>query len=297
MYIEREGIDLAQTINIAQGNVASGTIADVKIDEIVFGGITIGQLILEGTSLNVAAGSAFLDNVRIVISLDFTFDWWINLGFWSDSGTADLGSLSFGLSLGNVSIPSLNNIPLSVPNAVLANLGAAVDPITSIDLGSSTFGAIAAANVVLPKNGFTLAGLGLGAISIASVQIPETTAATLSIQEFHPNANIVLANAAFGPVQIPSATAADVQTTAPVSLSGTASQEGLGLSLGILGGTLNVTPTAYISIGALQLQGVSLSGSVTQAILQNIGVPVDLRGITLSNIDIGQINVANITAQ
>jgi hypothetical protein len=95
-------------------------------------------------------------------------------------------------------------------------------------------------------------------------------------------------------VQIPSASAADVQSTAPVSLSGTASPEGLGLSLGILGGTLNVTPTAYISIGTLQLQGVSLSGAVTQALLQNIGVPVALRGINLSAIDIGQISAVNI---
>jgi uncharacterized protein YjbI with pentapeptide repeats len=296
LYIEREGTDLAQTVHIAQANVVSGTIADIKVDEIVLGGLTIGQLVLQGTSLNVAAGSAFLDNVRIVITLDFTFHWWINLGFWSDSGTADLGSLSFGLSLGNVSIPSLNNIPLTVPNVVLANLSAAVAPLTSVDLGGGTFGAVAASNVTLPKSGFALTGLGLGAVSIAGAQIPETTVATVSVQDVHPNANLVLPHASLGPVQIPSATAADVQGAAPVSLSGTASQQGLGLSLGILGGTLNVTPTAYISIGALQLQGVSLSGSVTQAILQNIGVPVDLRGINLSNIDIGQINVANITA-
>lgn len=287
---------MAQTINIAQASVVSGAIADIKIDEIVLGGLTIGQLVLQGTSLNVAAGSAFLDNVRIVITLDFTFGWWINLGFWSDSGTADLGSLSFGLSLGNVSIPSLNNIPLTVPNAVLANLSAAIAPITSIDLGGGTFGATTASNVVLPKSGFALTGLGLGAVSIAGVQVPETTVAAISIQDVHPSANIVLPNASLGPVQIPSATAADVQGTAPVSLSGTASQQGLGLNLGLLGGTLNVTPTAYISIGAVQLQGVSLSGSVTQAILQNIGVPVDLQGISLSNIDIGQVSVASITA-
>ncbi len=287
---------MAQTINIAQASVVSGAIADIKIDEIVLGALTIGQLVLQGTSLNVAAGSAFLDNVRIVITLDFTFGWWINLGFWSDSGTADLGSLSFGLSLGNVSIPSLNNIPLTVPNAVLANLSAAIAPITSIDLGGGTFGATTASNVVLPKSGFALTGLGLGAVSIAGVQVPETTVAAISIQDVHPSANIVLPNASLGPVQIPSATAADVQGTAPVSLSGTASQQGLGLNLGLLGGTLNVTPTAYISIGAVQLQGVSLSGSVTQAILQNIGVPVDLQGISLSNIDIGQVSVASITA-
>jgi hypothetical protein len=284
---------LAQTINIAQASAVSGTFADVKVDEIVLGGVTIGQLSLQGTSLNIASGSAFLDNVRVVITLDFAFDWWINLGFWSDSGSANLGSLSFGLSLGNVAIPSLNSIPLTIPNVVLANLSAAIAPITSIDLGSGTFGAIAATNVVLPKNGFSFPGLG--AVSIASIQVPEATAATFSIRDFHPNANIVLPNASIGPVQIPSASAGDIQSTAPISVNGTASQQALGLNLDVLGGTINVTPTAYISIGALQLQGVALSGSVTKAILESIGVPIDIRGISLSTIDIGQINATNIT--
>jgi hypothetical protein len=292
----RRAWNLAQTISIAQAGIASAVVADIKIGEIALGGATIGQLELQGTSLNVAAGSALLDNVRIVIALEFAFDWWINLGFWSDSGTANLGDLSFGVSLGNVSIPSLSSIPLTVPNIVIANLSAAIAPIMSIDLGSASLGAVSAANIALPKNGFTLAGLGVSGVNIASVQVPETTVATLMIQDFHPNANFTVPSASLGPVQIPSASAADVQGTAPVSLSSTASPQGLGLNLGVLGGTLNVTPTAYISIGALQLAGVSLSGSVMQVILQNIGVPVDLENINLNGIDIGQINITNITA-
>jgi hypothetical protein len=105
----------------------------------------------------------------------------------------------------------------------------------------------------------------------------------------------VLPNASLGPLQIPSVTTADVQTTAAIGFNGNASQQGLGLNLGVLGGTFEVTPTAYVSIGALALQGVSLSGSVTKAILDNIGVPVDLQGISLSTIDIGQITATSIT--
>jgi len=286
---------LAQTINIAQANVASGTAADIKIDQIVLGGVTIGQLTLQGTSLDIASGSAFLENVRIVITLAFEYDWWINLGFFSDSGTASLGSLSFGVSLGNVNIPSLNNIPLSIPNVVFANLSATVSPLTSIDLGGGAFGAIAVTDAALPASGFSLSGLGLGAVTIASVQVPETAVSAISIQDFHPNATVVIPSATLGAWQIPSATVADIQGAAPVGVSGTASPQGLTLNLGVLGGTLNVTPTAFVSIGALQLQGVALSGSVTQAILQNIGVPVDLKGIHLGSIDIGEINAANIS--
>lgn len=286
---------MAQTINLAQIAAASATVADIKIDEIVLGGVTIGQLTLQGTSLDLASGSASLQNVRIIITLDFQFDWWINLGFWSDSGTADLGSLSVPLDLGNVAIPSLGNIPLSVPNIALASLNAAFAPVTAVDLGGGSVTGISATNTTLPKNGFTLTGLGFGAISIASIQVPEGTAAQFAIQEFHPNASIVLPSATLGPVQIPSASAADVQTTAPVSFNGSASVQTLSLSLGVLGGSLNVTPTAFVSIGTLQLQGVALTGTVAQAILQNIGVPIDIHGFNMNAIDITEITATNIT--
>ncbi|HTW61550.1 MAG TPA: hypothetical protein VMD55_07040 [Terracidiphilus sp.] len=286
---------MAQTVNIAQAAIASGAVADIKIEEIVLGGVTIGQLTLEGTTLDIAAASAALQAVRIVINLDFAFDWWINLGFWSDSGTASLGSLSFALDLGNVSIPSLGNIPLSVPNIAIANLSAVVAPIAAADLGGGTFSALSATNIVVPKNGFTLTGFAVGGVTIANVEVPEAAAAAVSIQDFHPNGNLVLPNASLGPLQIPSVTTADVETTAAIGFNGNATQQGLGLNLGVLGGTFDVTPTAYVSIGSLQLQGVSLSGSVAKAILDNIGVPVDIGGINLSTIDIGQITAANIT--
>lgn len=286
---------MAQTINLAQAAVASGAVADIKVEQIVLGGVTIGELTLEGTTLDIAAASAALQAVRVVINLDFSFDWWINLGFWSDSGTNSLGSLSFALDLGNVSIPSLGNIPISVPNIAIANLSAVVAPIASADLGGGAFSALTATNIAVPKNGFTLTGFAIGGVTIANVEVPEATAAAVSIQDFHPNGNLVLPSASLGPLQIPSVTTADVQTTAAIGFNGNASQQGLGLNLGVLGGTFDVTPTAYVSIGALQLQGVSLSGSVTKAILDNIGVPVDIQGINLSTIDIGQITAANIT--
>jgi hypothetical protein len=286
---------MAQSINLAQAAAASGAVADIKVEQIVLGGVTIGQLTLEGTSLDIAAGSAALSAVRVVINLDFSFDWWINLGFWSDSGSANLGSLSFALDLGNVSIPSLGNIPLAVPNIVIANLSAVVAPIAAADLGGGSFTALTASNVVAPKSGFTLAGFSVGGITVASVEVPEATAAGIAIQDFHPNGNLVLPTASLGPLQIPTVTTGDVQTTAAIGFNGSAAQQGLGLSLGVLGGTFDVTPTAYVSIGALQLQGVALSGSVTKAILDNIGVPVDVRGISMSNIDISQITASGIT--
>jgi len=286
---------MAQTISIAQASAASAVAADIKIDQIVLGGVTIGELSLDNTTLDINSGSASLDSVRMVLSLDFKFDWWINLGFWSDSGNSDLGSLSFALELGDVSIPSLGNIPLAVPNIALAGLEAAFAPVTSIDLGGGNIAGIAATNIALPKNGFTLTGLGFGAVNIGSIDVPEAAAAQFTVQDFHPTASIVMPSATIGPVQVPSASASDIQTTSPVSFNAAASQQALSLSLGVLGGSINVIPTAYVSIGALALRGVTLTGTVAQAILKNIGVPVDIQGISMNDIDIAQLNATSIT--
>jgi hypothetical protein len=286
---------MAQTINIAQLLAASGTVVDIAIEKIVLGGLTIGQLTLEGTSVDLASGSASLQNVRIVISLDIAFHWSVNVFFWSDSGTIDLGTLSFPLDLGNVVVPALNNIPLTIPNVVLTNLSAAMAPLTSVDLGGGAFRGVTATNLALPKNGFSLTGLGLGAVSVASLQAPEATVAKVSIQDFHPNANIVLPKATLGPLKIPGGSAASIQTTAGIGFSGIASQQSAGFSFGPVGASVSVTPSAFISIGSLMLMNVSLSASVTQAVLANIGVPIDIQGINLSMIDIGQINANNIT--
>jgi hypothetical protein len=286
---------MAQTINIAQLLAASGTVVDIEIDKIVLGGLTIGQLTLEGTSVDLASGSASLHNVRIVISLDIQFHWSVNVFFWSDSGTIDLGTLSFPLDLGNVVVPALNNIPLTIPNVVLTNLTAAMAPLTSVDLGGGAFRGVTATNLALPKNGFSLTGLGLGAVSVASLQVAEATVAKVSIQDFHPNANVVLPKATLGPLKIPAGTAANIQTTAGIGFSGITSQQSAGFSFGPVGANVSVTPSAFVSIGSLLLQNVSLSASVTQAVLANIGVPIDIQGINLSMIDIGQINATNIT--
>jgi hypothetical protein len=286
---------MTQTINIAQVTAASGTMVDIEIDKIVLGGVTIGQVVLNGTSLDIASGSAFLQNVRIVLTLDFFFNWSVNIWFWSDSGSINLGSLSFPLDLGNVLVPSLNHIPLNIPNIVLANLSAIVAPLTSVDLGGGSFTGLTATKIAIPKNGFTLTGLGLGSVSVSTVQVPQTAVAKVSVQDFHPNANIVLPSATLGPVQIPSGNVSNIQTTAPIGFNGIASQQGIGFGFGPVSASIMVTPTAFVSIGSLLLQGVSLSGSVAQAILANIGVPVDIRGINVSTIDIGQLDVNNIT--
>jgi hypothetical protein len=288
--------NVAQKFNIAEVDAASGTVVDIEIDKIVLGSAIVGQLVLQNTSLDIAAQRAYLQNVQVIMELDFSFDWRINLGFWSDSGSDSLGSLSIPVDLGSIAVPSLNNIQLNIPSfATNQNVSANIAPLTSVDLGGGAFTGLTATKIAVPANGFKLTGLGIGAVSIASVQVPQTTVAKVTIQDFHPNANILVPSVQLTGIQLPAASAADIQSTAPITFDADASSQGLGLDLGVISGTILVTPIAHISIGSLSLQGVTLSGSVPTATIQNVSVPVDIRGINLSSVSIGQIDVTNIT--
>jgi hypothetical protein len=87
-----------------------------------------------------------------------------------------------------------------------------------------------------------------------------------------------------------------MQTAAPITFDSQASSLGPPFSLdGIFGVTIWVSPIADVNIGSLLLQSVSISGTVKQASIQNVSVPVDVRRINLKTINIGQIYVNNIT--
>jgi hypothetical protein len=127
------------------------------------------------------------------------------------------------------------------------------------------------------------------------VQVPQTAVSKVSIQHFQPNANVVLPSLSLGPLQLPSGSASDIQTVAGIGFLGIASSDSAGFGFGPVSASISITPTAWVSIGSLQLQNVKLSGSVVQAILSNIGVPIDVQGINLKTIGIGQVDVSNIT--
>src|SRR6202035_308188 len=141
-----------------------------------------------------------------------------------DSGTDPLGGLSVPFNLGDVSIPSLNNIPLSIPSIVANNVTAAVAPITSVDLGGGSFTGLTAASIAVPQGGFTLTGLQVASVNLSSVEIPETGVGSVKVQDFHPNANVALPSVQLGPIVISSADAGSISTTNAIAFNGSASR-------------------------------------------------------------------------
>jgi len=282
-------------ITVAQVTGASGSIGDIGIDKIVLGSATIGHLTLQGTSLDIRSGTAYLQNVRIVLQLQLSVDWWYDLGFTSNNGTVNLGSLSFGVNVGNVLVPSLGDIPVSIPTLDIANLVANISPINNLDLGGADLQGLKVTNTTVAADGFRLTGIGLGAVSVANAQVPRTLVDATNVQRFTPKGNILVPSVQVGQIKFPSSNVANIQTTAGVAFQGIASRRGVGANLGIFGFTFWITPVAYINIGSMLLSNVSISGAVNSASVQNVSVPVDIQGINLKTIDILQLDVNSIS--
>jgi hypothetical protein len=286
----------AHKINVAQLLVAAGQVADVKIDRIVPGPIHIDRLSLQGISADLKSAKALLKSVRLLLELQFSVDWWYNIGIWSDSGSDDLGKIFFPLPIGDVEVPSLSNIVLNIPEVSATNVTATIGPIVNFDLGGGAFTGVSATNAAIPTNGFQLSGLGLISASIGNVGIPQTLVDNVRIQDFSPSGNIVVPNVQLSQLQLPLASAGDVQSEAPIAIDTEATSRGLRFRLGdVFGFTFWVTPFAHAHIASFLLSGLSVSGSVDQASIQNITVPVDIQGISLTTINIGQIDANNIT--
>jgi hypothetical protein len=283
-------------INVAQLLVAAGQVADIKIDRIVPGPIHIDSLSLQGISADLKSAKALLKSVRVLLELKFSLDWWYNIGIWSDSGSDDLGKILFPVDIGDVEVPSLSNIVLNIPDVTATNVTTTIGPIANFDLGGGAFTGVSATNAAIPTNGFQLDGLGLASASIGNVGIPQTLVDSVSIQDFHPSGNILIPNLQLNQLQLPSASVGDVQSEAPIALDAEATSRGLRFRLGdVFGFTFWVTPLAHAHIGSFLLSGLGLSGSVNQASIQNVSVAIDIQGISLTTINIGQIDANNIT--
>jgi hypothetical protein len=287
---------VTHTIDVAQITVDSGQVGQIEIDKIAPGAAQVGGLSLTTTNLTIKSGTALLNGVRFVLQLEFTLDWWYNFGLVSGSGTDNLGSLFFPFNAGNVVVPALNNISLTVPNVAATNVTAGIAPILNLALGGAEFNGLLAATAALPSGGFQLGGLGLGPISIGSLQVPNATVGKVSIADFTPTGNIVIPSVQLNNIQLPSASAGDIESTAPFAINNIqASAQGVSFNAGVFGFTLLVTPIINTNIDSLKLSGVSISGSVSKAQITNVSVPIVITGINLKTISIGAIDVTNIT--
>ncbi|MDX1981717.1 MAG: hypothetical protein SFV51_15720, partial [Bryobacteraceae bacterium] len=281
---------------ITVGNITAptGSIGGLTVDKIVLGDVTIGTLTLLNTAVNVTSGTAHLNGVKVVLELACTANWWYDIAVFSDSGTLNLGSLYFSMNVGDVQVPAFENISLAIPAVAVKNVQAAIPPIQAVDLGGAVLKTISATETTLPTAGFTLTGLGVGNLSLSTLDVPQTYTSQAFVGRFLPNHPLLLPEVQMGGIQVPTVAAGDIQS-GPIDLDALPPAQGLIVDLGALGFGFQVQPILHMAIDALLMQDVELAASVQQASVQNVLVPMDIRGVRLGKVRLNEVHVADIT--
>lgn len=284
-------------VDVAQIAAASGSARTLGVDRIELGQATIERLVLQGLSATIHAGTTRLEDVRFLLELRLSVDWWYDFGWLgSDSGTESLGSMSFGLPLGNVVVPSLQDINLNVPAATVHDAEAEIRPITNVDLGGARFRNLSIDDTTLPAAGFEVSGLQLGALTLSHVGFPATTSRRVTIGDFIPNRALTLPAAEVRGIRIPAAQVPVVRSQGSVDIEGAqATRRGVSLSFGIFGFTFWVRPVFDIHIGALTLNDVSAAAAIQRLGIEGVSAPVTIRGVTLGELQLEQLTINQVS--
>jgi hypothetical protein len=195
-----------------------------------------------------------------------------------------------------VLVPSLDDINLTVPSATVNDAGAAIAPITNLDLGGATFRDMRVDDNEQPSQVFGLAGMELGAVTIDKVGFPATTSRALRVGHFTPNAPLHLPAAEVTGIQIPAAQIPNVVSQGAIDIEhAQATLRGVSHSLGLYGYTFWVQPVFVNHIGQLTLTDVSASASIDRLRLEGVSAPVTIRGVTMGDLQLEQLTVNQIS--
>lgn len=288
--------DALRTLRISQVLVGSGAIGSLGVGNIELGEATIDRLIVQNASATLQAGSAFLQNVRFALELRLSVEWWYDIKIWDDSGTNDLGSLSFAMNIGNVSVPSLHDISVAIPQATVNGAQAHIEPVVNLDLGSATFSDVKANGTELPSAGFGLTGLGLGSVTVSEIGVPGTSTKSATVAEFKPRNPLHLPAIEVTGVQVPSTNVPQIVSTGAVNVQDAqATARGVSLNLGVLGFTFWVTPVVDLSIEALTLSDIALALAVDKLRVEGVSAPLVVKGVSIGDLALEQVTVKQIS--
>lgn len=283
-------------IAIQQVSLAQAGIQSIEVDQLSIGPVTIGQLTLSDVNLGFSAGQAELTNVSVELKLQLTLVWSVNIplpwpfgNYTIATTTTDLGSLTFTLPLGSVSIPGMQQITVTIAEAGVTNLQANASPLSNLGLGSADASQILLSNMTLPTGDFQLIGMALGSAQLAGVSLPTGNINSITIGELKGNA-LPLAQLVIAGINLPNTAIANIASEA-ISATAIGDTEELDADLGVLSIGLQVTPSVTMNVGQLTLSDMTAGGTIGSAEINGMKIPYDIRNLTLTNVDLNTIQI------
>ncbi|GEM_PF-1435019 len=270
-------------------------LTSIAVGQIAIGPITAGTLVLNNADFSLTGAQALLRNVRVTASVKVSVEWHVHVGLPDgipdiDVGdTYDLGSLSFPASVGDVSIPSLNNVHINIPALTAQNLSAAASPL-GLGLENAVAEGIEVNQAALPAAGFTIAGLQINSAEADNLSVPAAKVDKVTIRDLHGDP-LKIPSFSLNSVHLPSAQIPKVTSSAPLDIPAVLQTRSIGFDAGLLRIAIRLTPSATSHIDHLEITGAQASATVSSVTLQNVSLPYHALNLTLSQIGINTIEI------
>ena len=290
-------------IAVPDVGISRTRVQQVSVGEIKIGSVRVDQLLLSNIHVQTSTGIAQMRNVRLALTLQFGLDWRVGVKIsmpdgipdvdFSESGTLDLGTLTLGIGLGNLTLPGFANLSFDIPSLPVNDISAVVGSIKNLNLGVIVAEQIRAQNVITPTAGFQINGLGLTGVSAKGISVPDAAVAGATIGRIAggalPIANLTIPNLALPQAAIPTLSSQNVDATSNPVVATLPK-----VDIGLLAATLKVTTTAAFHLDELRIDNIKASASIGEIALKDIVFPYEVLNLTLSQIGIETIEVPQL---
>jgi hypothetical protein len=280
--------------SIPDASVATLSVGQVDVRQVVVGPMEVGRLVLNDLHVDLSTGAASFRDVRVTIVLDLRLDWRVTIkiplaGSFSWNGTVKMGSHSFTVGLGDITVPGLQSSSLDLPSSTVDRLQAVVAPLHDLHLGQLVAEQLRLHGVTAPVPDFTLTGLGLGRIGLTGLGVPAAASAVATIDRVR-GGELPIGQVTIPDLRVPEVSAGRI-TSASIDASGTSNPVRFVADAGVLTLTLHTTPGARIRARELRLDNLRTGVAIGAVELHDVVLPYELLGLTLSDIGINTIDV------
>jgi hypothetical protein len=284
---------------IPQITVDQAKLQSVSVGQLSLGPISVASLTVRNIDVSLAAAQAILQDVKVTLTVAFSVEWHVHVGLPDgipdiDIGdTVNLGSFSFGLPVGQVIIPGLTNLKFHIPSLAAQGLSASADSL-ALGLNNVTAEHLAVADLVLPSNGFSLAGLSLASVAASGIGVPAASVGHATVTNLHGDPltipAIALNNLTLPAVQIPT-----INSSVPLDIPANLQGPSPGFDAGILRVVLHIVPSVLVHVDHLEINNTSATATAEAVVLHDVIVPYDAHNLTLSQIGINVVQIPAIT--
>jgi hypothetical protein len=283
-------------VRVPEVDIQRAGITAISVGQVGIGPIRIGELVLDNADFTMSAGLAVLEDVDVTVTLAISLRWEIHINLpWPipdiDLGdTIDLGSPSFSMSVGNVTIPGLNDVRVRIPTLTASNTSAAISPLTNLQLGSAVAEQIRAHNVAVPAQEFTVVGLGLNSVQGSGIGLPSANVEDATVGSVRGDP-VTIGEIAVGSLALPAASIPEITSRAPLDIPADLDPRSFRMDAGILVLTLTITPSSRSHVERLRITNANASASVDRIAVRNVVFPYEVLNLTLSQVGIETIQI------